>query len=136
MIYHGNRIKVRADADPAQVESALEVLRAQGRSIPSVRSSFIGREYGRFDWSAIFVLDDLDGYREYLAHPAHQASERAGLPLMESLETFDITDEPDPEFPAKVAELQQSHYAAHPDLLPLVIGLSSHSGPSVVEPAE
>jgi hypothetical protein len=132
MIYHGNRIKAKAGADPQEIEQAVELLRVQGRTIPSVRSFIVGREYGEFEWSAVFALDDLDGYREYLNHPAHMASEVAGFTLIESLETFDITDDLDPEFPAKVAEIQRLHYAANPELAERLAGLGSHSGPSAV----
>lgn len=135
MIYHGNRMKVRTGADPEEVERALDVLRAQGRDIPAVKSFIVGREHGEFDWSAVFVLEDLDGYREYLDHPAHLETERLGLHLMESLETFDITDDLDPEFPVRVAEIQRQHYAANPELTSLMSALGSHSGPSVVDPA-
>lgn len=136
MIYHGNRMKVRTGADPEEVERALDVVRAQGSLIPAVKSFIVGREYGEFDWSAVFVLEDLDGYREYLDHPAHRATERVGLHLMESLETFDITDDPDPEFPAKVAEIQRRHYEADPELTSRMSGLGSHAGVSVVPPTE
>jgi hypothetical protein len=134
VIYHGNRMKVRTDADPEEVARALDVVRAQGREIPSVKSFIVGREHGEFDWSAVFVLEDLDGYREYLDHPAHRETERLGLRLMESLETFDITDDLDPEFPAKVAEIQRLHYAADPELTSLMSTLGSHTGPSAVDP--
>lgn len=118
MIYHGNRIKIREDADPAEVEQALESLREQGRAIPAVRSFIVGREYGgEFDWSAVYVLEDLAGYWEYLSHPAHARSERLGIPLMRKFVFFDITDDDDPDFGAKVDALQKRHYENNPDLL-------------------
>ncbi|MFD5829234.1 Dabb family protein [Lentzea sp. NPDC060358] len=134
MIYHGNRMRVKEGADAAQVESALEVLREQGTAIPSVKWFTVGREHGsEFDWSAIFAFEDLDGYSEYLGHPAHHRTQRAGLPLMEKFETFDISDDPDPGLGAKIAELQMRHYAADPGLVELVAALPSHVGSSAVE---
>ncbi|MFF5563991.1 Dabb family protein [Streptomyces sp. NPDC012623] len=133
MIYHGNRITLKEGITPRQFEEAQRILHEQGRTIPAVKSYFIGREYGGgFDWNALFVLEDLDAYWEYLIHPAHTRSERFALPLMEKFESYDITDDPDPEFGAKVAQLQQRHYAADPELVRLVAALPSHTGSSAL----
>ncbi|WP_210594054.1 Dabb family protein [Streptomyces sp. GESEQ-35] len=92
MIYHGTRIKLKEGITPEQFEEALEILHEQGRSIS--------------------VVEDMNAYEEYLTHPAHTRSERFAFPLIEKFEAYDITDDPDPdpEFGAKVAELQRRHY--------------------------
>ncbi|WP_433187625.1 Dabb family protein [Actinoallomurus sp. CA-150999] len=133
MIFHGNRIKVREGADPVRVEEAMESLHEQGRTIPAVRSYIVGRESGTdFDWGAIFIFDDLEGYWEYLVHPAHARTERLGIPLMAKFETYDITDDDDPDFSAKVAELQKRHYETDPELVELMADLPSHTGSSAL----
>ncbi|MER7877162.1 Dabb family protein [Streptomyces solisilvae] len=133
MIYHGNRIKLRQDITPQQFEEALECFRDQGRAIPAVKWFILGPEHNSdFDWSAIFALEDVDAYREYLTHPAHVKTERIGIPLMEKFETFDISDTPGPELGAKIAELQKRNYEADPELAKLVSGLASHTGSSAV----
>ncbi|MFD9701681.1 Dabb family protein [Lentzea sp. NPDC059081] len=133
MIYHGNRMKVKEGVDAGQVDSALEVLREQGTAIPSVKWFTVGREHGgEYDWSAIFAFEDLAGYAEYLAHPAHQRTQRSGLPLMEKFETFDISDDLDPGLGAKISDLQMRHYAADPELVKLVEALPAHVGSSAV----
>ncbi|MFD5828456.1 Dabb family protein [Lentzea sp. NPDC060358] len=133
MIYHGNRIKIKEGLEPATIEAALEVLHEQGRTIPSVKWFTVGREHGsEYDWSAIFAFEDLDGYWEYLGHPAHVRSERIGLPLMEKFESFDISDDPDPELGAKIADLQRRHLAADPQLAKLLGDLPEHVGSSAV----
>ncbi|KWV32526.1 Dabb family protein [Micromonospora rifamycinica] len=133
MIYHGNRIKIRDDADPGLVAQALDALREQGRVIPAVTAFIVGREYGGdFDWGAVFVLEDLDGYWEYLNHPAHARSERLGIPLMARFEAYDITDDDSPDFAARVAALQKRHYETDPELLaamPSDTGTSVHRTP-------
>ncbi|MGW7354821.1 Dabb family protein [Streptomyces sp. NPDC054784] len=133
MIYHGIRMKLRDDVTPEQVDEALECLKAQGRDIPAVKAFVFGTEYGGdYDWSAVFALEDLDGYGAYLAHPAHARSERVGFPLMARFESFDICDTPDPGLGARIAELQRRNYARSPQLASLVAGLDSHAGSSAV----
>ncbi|MFI6166159.1 Dabb family protein [Nocardia sp. NPDC051052] len=132
MIYHGNRIKLRAGVTEQQAEAALVSMHEQG-SIPEVKSFIVGREYGTgFDWGATFVLEDLDAYWAYLSHPAHTASVRLGLPLAENFESYDLTDDLDPDFESKVARLQQRHIDSVPELAELLAALSSHTGTSAL----
>ncbi|MET9264113.1 Dabb family protein [Amycolatopsis sp. NPDC004079] len=129
MIYHGNRFTIKPGADPKLVETALESLHNQGRAIPSVRSFVVGRDYGgEYEWGATFVIDDLDGYWEYLVHPAHLATDRIGLPLVEKFMSFDITDDPDPETGAKIAELHQRRFDSMADIAELVSDIGEYLG--------
>lgn len=62
MIYHINRAKAKAEVTPEQIEAALESWRNQGRSNPAVKSFMVGRDLGGdFDYSCVFVVEDLDG---------------------------------------------------------------------------
>lgn len=129
MIYHGNRFTLKPGASPEAVEEALESLRDQGRAIPSVKSFVVGRDYGgEYEWGATFVLEDLDGYWEYLIHPAHRNTDRVGLPLVDKFMSFDITDDPDPGMGARIAALHQRRYDSDPELTKLVSGLGEYSG--------
>jgi hypothetical protein len=129
MIYHGNRFTLRADASPEQVEEALESLRNQGRVIPSVKSFVVGRDFGgEYEWGAVFVIEDLEGYWQYLIHPAHRNTDRVGLPVVDKFMSYDITDDEDPEMGAKIAALHQKRYDGDPELTQLVSGLSEYSG--------
>ena len=129
MIYHGNRLTLRKDASPEQIEEALESLRNQGRVIPSVKSFVVGRDYGgEYEWGATFVIEDLEGYWEYLIHPAHRNTDRVGLPLVDKFVSFDITDDEDPEMGAKIAALHQKRYDADPELTKLVSDLGEYTG--------
>ncbi|MFD0662962.1 Dabb family protein [Thermocatellispora tengchongensis] len=108
MIYHGSRLTFKADTTPRQRMEALDSLREQGRTIPSVRSFAVGRDHsGEYEWGAIFVIEDLDGYREFLTHPARRRADRIALPLVEDIVSFDLTDDTDPETGAKIAELRR-----------------------------
>ncbi|MGW7696371.1 Dabb family protein [Streptomyces asiaticus] len=133
MIYHGIRMKLREGITSQQIDEALDCLKDQGQAIPAVKSFIFGREYNSdFDWSAVFALEDLDAYWEYLIHPVHLTSERVGFPLIERFESFDISDTPHPELGAKIAELQKRHYEADPGLAELLSGLDSHTGSSAL----
>ncbi|MGO1051444.1 Dabb family protein [Crossiella sp. CA198] len=134
MIYHGNRFKLKAGVTQEQIEEALELMHTQGREIPVVKSYIVGREFGSggFDWGAVFALEDLDAYWDYLTHPAHTRTEREGMRLLERFEAYDITDEDDPDFAAKVAALQQRHRETDPVLKELLAELPVNTGVSAV----
>lgn len=131
MIYHHNRIVMKSDADPADVERALESLRNQGREVPSVQHFVVGRDVGGdYEYGAVFAITDLDGFWEYLVHPAHLNTDRIGLPLVEEFVSYDTTDDPDPQVGEKIAALHARRYAEIEDVRDLVAGLPSYSGAS------
>ncbi|ONI84093.1 stress responsive protein [Actinosynnema sp. ALI-1.44] len=137
MIFHGNRFTIRPEATPEQLEEALESLRNQGRSIPSVKSFVVGRDYGgEYEWGATFVIEDLEGYWEYLVHPAHLNTDRVGLPLVDKFVSFDITDDPDPEIGEKIAALHKKRYDTMSDIRDLVAGLGEYSGAAAPTPLD
>jgi hypothetical protein len=121
MIYHGIRMKAKAGVTQEQGEAALESMRHQGRVIAAVKSFVVGRDFGgEYDWSGVFVIEDLDGYWEYLTDPAHAHTDRIGMPLVEKFDSFDVTDDEDPEMGAKLAELNRRRYENDPELAALV----------------
>lgn len=135
MIYHGIRFTIKPGATPAQLDEALESLRNQGRVIPSVQSFVVGPDHGgEYDYGAVFVIEDLDGYWEYLVHPAHLNTDRIGLPLVDRFVSFDITDDEDPRMADKIAELHQRRYDSMPDISKLVSDLGEYSGSAAPGP--
>ncbi|MEU5640727.1 Dabb family protein [Streptomyces milbemycinicus] len=121
MIYHGIRLKAKAGVTQEQIEETLESMRNQGRAIPAVKSFVVGRDFGGdFDCGAVFVIEDLDGYGEYLTHPAHAHTDRVGMPLVEKFDSYDITDDDDPQMGAKIADLHRRRYQSDPELAALV----------------
>ncbi|MEV0358155.1 Dabb family protein [Nocardia sp. NPDC050697] len=129
MIYHGNRFTLKPGVTAEQRETALESLRDQGRVIPAVRHFTVGPDHGgEYEWGAVFALDDLDGYWEYLVHPAHLNTDRIGLPLVDRFVSFDITDDPDPGLGARIAALHRRRYASMPEIEGLVADLGHYSG--------
>src|SRR5262249_45678414 len=76
MIFHINRMTWKADLSEEQRRAGLELLRQAGAANPAVTSYVVGPELGgEFEYSAVYVVEDLDGYWEYLTHPAHVRSE-------------------------------------------------------------
>jgi hypothetical protein len=129
MIYHGIRFTVRQGVSEEDLETAFESLRDQGRVIPSVVSFVVGPDFGgEYEYGAVFVIGDLAGYEEYMNHPAHLNTDRVGLPLLDRFASFDITDDPDPEMGAKIAEIHRNRYEAVPDIAALVSDLGEYSG--------
>ena len=95
MIYHGIRFTLKPGIAAEDKEAAFESLRNQGRVIPSVTSFVVGPDFGgEYEYGAIFVIEDLAGYEEYMNHPAHLNTDRIGLPLVDKFMSFDITDDP------------------------------------------
>jgi len=129
MIYHGNRFTFKHDVTDEQKAEALASLRAQGEQIDAVRSFVVGPDFGgEFEYGAVFVIEDLDGYWEYLMAPSHARTDRIGLPLLDRFDSFDITDDPDPEIGRRIAELHRRRYDGDPALTQLVRDLPTYNG--------
>jgi hypothetical protein len=113
-----------------QREAGLELLRHAGADNPAVKSFVVGRELGsEFEWGAVYVVEDLDGYWQYLTHPAHVRSEMEGMEHIERFEAFDITDSEDPEMGEKIAKLQARNYQEHPEMAELASKVPSFKTP-------
>jgi len=120
VISHINRITLKKDLTEEQREAGLDRLRQAGAANPAVRSWTVGREFGgEFEWGAVYVVDDLDGYWQYLTHPAHVRSELEGISFLEKFVAFDVTDSDDPEIGEKIAQLQARHVEESPELAAL-----------------
>jgi hypothetical protein len=106
------------------------MLRQSGAANPAVKSFVVGREFGgEFEYGAVYVVEDLAGYWQYLEHPAHVREEQTGMELIERFEVVDITDSDDPEIGDKIARLQVRHMEAHPDIAALVAEVPSFRVP-------
>lgn len=130
MIFHINRLSFKKGVSEEDRIRGLELLRQQGESIPAVKSFIVGPEFGgEFEYGAVFVIEDLDGYWEYLIHPAHFASEKLGMHLIEKFEAFDTTDSDDPDFGAKIAALHTRSHQENPEIAQLVAEVPSFRAP-------
>ncbi|MGW1668438.1 Dabb family protein [Streptomyces sp. NPDC002324] len=62
MIYHINRVTMKATVTPEQTEEVMESWRDQGRSNPAIKSFVVGRDHGGdHTYGAVFVVEHLDG---------------------------------------------------------------------------
>ena len=117
MIFHINRMTWKADLGEEQRRAGLELLRQAGAANPAVKSYVVGPELGgEFEYSAVYVVEDLDGYWAYLTHPAHVRSELVGIPLIEKFAAIDVSDSDDPGLGEKIAALQARNFQEHPEV--------------------
>jgi hypothetical protein len=130
MIFHINQATYKASLSDEQRRAGLEMLRQSGAANPAVKSFVVGREFGgAFEYGAVYVVEDLDGYGQYLEHPVHVHEELTGMELIERFEVLDITDSDDPEIGEKIASLQVRHMEAHPEIAALVAAVPSFTVP-------
>jgi Stress responsive A/B Barrel Domain len=68
MIYHYNRLSLKPDVSDAEREAAFANWHEQGRVIKAVESFSIGQDIGgEFEYAAVFVIKDIEGYKEYMS---------------------------------------------------------------------
>ena len=136
MIFHINRATYKADLSEEQRQAGLEMLRQSGMATPAVKSYVVGSERGgEFEYGAVYVVEDLDGYWQYLEHPVHVRVELTGTELIERFEVVDITDSDDPEIGENIGRLQARHIEAHPELAALIAAVPSFTVPDGKGPA-
>src|SRR5262249_24601837 len=112
MIFHINRATYKASTSAKQRQACLELAHECGATVPAVKSYVVGPELGgEFEYSMVYVFEDLDGYWAYLTSPAHVREELEGTPLIEKFAAVDVSDSDDPELGAKIAALQARNFA-------------------------
>lgn len=137
MIYHVNRATFKEGVTAEQKAHALELLHKQGEAIPAVKAFVVGVDLGgEFEAGGIFVIEDLDGFWEYLTHPVHFETEKQAFHLIERFEAFDTTDSEDPEYGAKIAALQTRSYQENPELAALVAQVPTFTASGESEPTQ
>ena len=129
MIYHQIRMSLKPDAPQDRVQYALDLLRELGDKLDVVDFHLVGRDFGgEFEYGAVYALKDVDAYRVYMYDPLHRRIDEIGLPLVANMASFDITDDPDPEIGARIAQVHADRFRDHPELAGLVEDLGSYEG--------
>lgn len=129
MIHHGIRFSVKPGVPQEDVEAVLKIMRDAADSVPLLKSFVLGRDFGgEYDYGAVSVVEDLAAYETLMNHPSHLEVDRVGLPLVDKFMSFDISDDPDPELGAKIAEIHRRRYAGNPEVSDLVSDLGEYSG--------
>jgi stress responsive alpha/beta barrel protein len=130
MIFHINRANYKAGLSEEQRQAGVEMLRQSGAANPAVKSYVVGPELGgEFEYSAIYVFEDLDGYWAYLNHPVHVREELEAIALLEKFAALDVSDSDDPELGEKIAAVQARHLQEHPDVAALIAQAASFTVP-------
>ena len=136
MIFHINRATYKSGLSEEQRRAAVEMARQSGAANPAVKSCVVGPELGgEFEYGAVYVVEDLDGYWAYLTHPAHVREELEGTPLIEKFAAIDVCDSEDPQFGEKIAALQTRNYQEHPEMAALAAQAPSFTVPDSKGPA-
>lgn len=129
MIYHCIRFTLKADVSEEEKIAGLARMGEHIHAIPVIKARVVGPDFGgEFDYGAVTVLEDIEAYEHYMNHPAHLEMDRAGLPLIDTFVSYDITDDPDPEIGAKIADVHRRRFENVPDVAGLVAGLNEYSG--------
>ena len=130
MIFHINRATFKASLSEEQRRAGLELMRQAGAANPAVKSYVVGPELGgEFEYCAVYVVEDLDGYWVYLTHPAHVRSELEGIPLIEKFAAIDVSDSDEPDLAEKIAALQARNFEEHPDVAAVIAQAASFTVP-------
>jgi hypothetical protein len=130
MIFHINRATYKAGLSEEQRQAGVEMLRQSGAANPAVKSYVVGPELGgEFEYSAVYVFEDLDGYLAYLNHPVHVREELEAIALLEKFAAIDVSDSDDPELGEKIAAVQARHLQEHPDVAALIAQAASFTVP-------
>src|SRR6516225_12098671 len=67
MIFHINRMTFKSGLSQEQRRACLELARQAGAANPAVKSYVVGPALGgEFEYGAVYVVEDLDGYWAYL----------------------------------------------------------------------
>ncbi|HEX8810271.1 MAG TPA: Dabb family protein [Xanthobacteraceae bacterium] len=136
MIFHINLFTLKPGLSDEQREAGLEMMRQSGATNPAVKSHVVGPELGgEFEYGAVYVFEDLDGYWAYLEFPAHVCEELWGIPNLEKFAALDVTDSGDPQIGAKIAALQARHQQEHPEIAAEIAQAASFTVPDGKGPA-
>jgi hypothetical protein len=128
-IFHTVRIQLRDTADAAEVERVLAMMRELGEKLDFVESFVVGPDLSDgYDIGATYVLHGYDEFRAYLYDPLHLEIDRAGLPLVANMESFDITDAADKAAAVRtIAEIHRNRINEVPGLAELLREMESYT---------
>jgi hypothetical protein len=132
VIYHIVRMSFKPEVSADEMERGLERLRRYPREIDVIQSWCVGRDIGgEFEYGAMYAVADIQAYETYMNAPWHLETDAAGLPLVSSFVSLDITDDEDPAIADKIADVHRRRYENHPEILGRVQDLDSYTGSGV-----
>jgi Stress responsive A/B Barrel Domain len=87
MIRHSVLLTLKPNTDKQKLEAIVEEARKLPAEIPTLREveAGVGANEGNASIGIVALFDDMDGYWEYLKHPAHRSfGQEYIVPVMES----------------------------------------------------
>ncbi|MFE7113873.1 Dabb family protein [Streptomyces sp. NPDC057654] len=129
MIFHCTRFTLKPGVSAEDKAAGLARMSEHINAIPSITARVVGPEFGGdFEYGAVTTVENIEAYEEYMNHPAHLEMDRVGLPLVDKFMSYDITDDPDPEIGAKIAEVHRRRFENVPEVAELVSDLNEYTG--------
>jgi hypothetical protein len=129
MIFHCIRFRLKDGVAQEDVKAALRQLHKMGKEIPTIQTYCVGRNVGGdFDYGATFVVKNIEDYKVYMHSPIHRKVDEIGLPLVENMMSYDITDDEDPTIAEQIATIHKERFAGDTPLADLIRGVKSYSG--------
>ncbi|MEV0360414.1 Dabb family protein [Nocardia sp. NPDC050697] len=118
MIVHTLRFSFRPETTAEQRERVLALLRRTA-SVESVSFGTVGRSFGDADGYThgyVVGIADLAALERYLHDPVHLAGDPEIVPHFARLGVGpEVSDDPDPELPAKIEALNAAKIARYPE---------------------
>jgi len=96
--------------------------------IPAVEKLVVGQDIaadGHYTHSMVVTVPDVEAMREYHEHPIHAEADRQGLPLIEDIMSFDVSDDWDPGLRRRLQDIVEQRMADQPDIAHMAEGLGS-----------
>ncbi|OXG05058.1 stress responsive alpha/beta barrel protein [Flavobacterium araucananum] len=132
MIYHTIRVGFLKEVTEEQKQEVALKFHQMGNEIKSVNFYGVGKDIGgEFEMGAIFALNNIEDYKDYMHNPIHRQMDSLGLPLVKNMISQDLTDDPDPQIKNKIEEIHAKRFENDKELSLLVKGLSSYKGSGI-----
>ena len=128
MILHILRFRFKPGTTEEQIAGVVASMHGFAE-IPVVDQLLVGQDIaadGYYSHAMIVTVSDVEAMRQYHQHPIHAAADREGLPVIEDIMSFDVSDDLDPALGPYLQEIVAQRMAAQPDIARLAEQLGSH----------
>ncbi|WP_067824088.1 Dabb family protein [Nocardia inohanensis] len=119
MIVHQLRFRFRDETTDAQKSEILELMR-RTTSVDSVAFATVGQHIGAaaddYTHALCVAWEDLTALEKYMHDPVHLAGDPSIIPHLAALAVGpDLSDDPDPDLPAKIMAANQRKIDMYPE---------------------
>jgi len=130
MILHILRFRFKPEASDEQIASVVESMHrfAEIEAVDSVVVGQVIDSEGYFSHSMIVTLRDLDALKAYHLDPIHAEADHQGLPLLEDVVSFDVSDDWDASLAGRITEILSQRLEEQPDIAELAQTLGANRG--------